>query len=622
MADDKSRGGLASVTTRALWRPEVTIVFLVIALLLQKLKLMRPAARGHISFAVVQHDGAIFALLLLLYVAGSAIASRNKDNGIAGAAAKTFSKLCILAFLLVVLLYAADVAAYQFFITRLYARDIVTFSSEGRGVLSLLRSGWRVTSARPAWRLAIDAALALLLLRACCVLLARPVLPLVRGGYLVGAALALAIFWRVPVPDYVYSFTDRALFENFIERNHNFYVRNTFSDAFRAQILAAPPTAMNCEPGRGRRLNVILLIVESLSAYHSHFFSGVEDWTPNLDAIARRETALTNFHANGWTTTGGLVSLLTGTLPLVPELRTSRTTAFTPIGGTSLTDYLDVPRTLPRTLSEQGYATEFVAPGDLKFVGQDKWLPAVGFQKIVSGDDPRFAAQKRRGPFNSVPDRLLYSVALNELTQMPADKPYFMVVQTFWSHRPFMDPDDDGKLNGEERVFRDSDAQIGAFYERLRAAGFFQNGLLFITGDHRAPEPFQKVEFERFGASAAARIPGVIATRAVDLPQVLAQDFQQRDFPASIEALVGDRYCLGPQEGSFLSNPPMPPSCIIQARGDDRDLIYVKCGTAEGTVRATGDATRFVSGGVPDEPSIIQTINRTRARPSTSAKPE
>ncbi|MGA7908260.1 MAG: hypothetical protein WCA16_12710, partial [Candidatus Sulfotelmatobacter sp.] len=91
--------------------------------------------------------------------------------------------------------------------------------------------------------------------------------------------------------------------------------------------------------------------------------------------------------------------------------------------------------------------------------------------------------------------------------------------------------------------------------------------------------------------------------------------FQQRDFPASIEALVGDRYCLGPQQGSFLSDPPRPASCIIQARGDDRDLIYVKCGSAEGTVLARGDATRFVSGVVPDESSVIQTIDRTRVRP-------
>jgi len=617
MAGDKDQHSLVSVITRMLFRPEVTVGILFVALLLHKVKLMQPAASGRILFAVAQHDGAIVALLLLLYAAGSALPKKwGSKGGLARVFTITLSKLFIVAFLVMVLAYAVDVAAYQFFITRLYARDIVTFSLEPRGVFSLVRTGWHVIGARAPWKLAIDAAVAVLLLRSCWLLLAGPVRSPLHSGYLVGTALALVMFWRVPVPEYVYSFADRPLFENFIERNHNFYVRNTFSDAFRAQILAGPPPAMDCEAGRGRRLDVILLIVESLSAYHSHFFSGVEDWTPNLDAIAKRETALTNFHANGWTTAGGLVSLLTGTLPLVPELRTSRTAAFTPIGGTSLKNYFDVHDGLPRALAEQGYVTEFVAPGDLTFVGQDKWLPTVGFQKIVSGDDPRFAAQKLRGPFNSVPDRLLYSVALDEAARMPADKPYFIVVQTFWSHRPFMDPSDDGKLNGEERVFRDTDTQIGVLYDRLAAAGFFENGLLFITGDHRAMGPFRKAEFERFGASAAARVPGVIATHALDLPRVLAQDFQQRDFPASIESLVSDRYCLAPLQGSFLSNPPRAPRCVLQARGEDRDLIFVKCGTAKGTVRATGDDTQFVSGAVPDEASIIQTINRTRVRPA------
>jgi lipoteichoic acid synthase len=607
-------GRLTSIVARLAMRPEVTVGLILLILLLHKLKLMRPAARGHIVLGVIQHDGAIFALLLLLVAAGSTFARWSREGRMTPTVGTILSKLCMGSFLLVLLLYAADVAAYHFFITRLYLSDIVTFSSEPHAVLSLLSSGWRVMRARPLWRVSIDIALALLLLRTCYVLLVMPVRSPVRSRFLVAAALVLLLLWPLPVPDYVYSFIDRPLFENFIERNHNFYVRNTYSDRFRAQILADPPPAMVCGRARGRRLNVILLIVESLSAYHSRFFSGVENWTPNLDEIARRETALTNFHANGWTTTGGLVSLLTGTLPLVPELRTSRTKAFTPIGGTSLTDYLDSPRPLPRVLSEQGYATEFVAPGDLAFAGQDKWLPAIGFQKIISGDDPRFAAQKLRGPFNSVPDRLLLEVAFQETVQMPRDRPYLMVVQTFWSHRPFMDPNDEGKLNGQEFVFRDTDAQIGTFYKRLMDAGFFQNGMLFITGDHRAMEPFQKLEFERFGNSAAARVPGVIVTRAINLPRVLAQDFQQRDFPASIEALVDEEYCLEPLQGSFLSDPPRPPSCIMQARGDDRDLIYVKCGTAEGTVRATGDATKFVSGAVPDEASIIQTVNRTRVR--------
>jgi len=611
-APDKKVERLTSVTTQLLLCPEVSVAALVIVLLLRKITYMQPEAKGPIFFAVVQHDAAIVALILFFYAAAAAAARWGNDGGIARPTLTTLSRLCMAACLLVVVLYVADVLIYHFFITRLYAGDVVTFSLEPRAALSLFIPTRRIISDHAAWKFVIAAVLILLLLRAFYVLLARPVRSPVRSRFLVAAAVPLAILSLVPVPGYVYTFTDKALYENFIERNHDFFVRNNFSDGFRTQILSAPPPVEACTAGRGRRLNVILLVVESLSAYQSRFFSGIEDWTPQLDKIATQETALTNFYANGWTTGGGLVSLLTRTFPFIPE-----NSGFKNWGSPRLTDFLDARRSLPRTLSEEGYATEFVAAGDLKFLKTDTWLRTIGFQKLVSEDDPRFAGQKERGPFNCVPDRLLYDVALDELARMPVEKPYFMVVQTFWSHTPFIDPNGGG-MHHAEPVIRDTDKQIGVFVERLRAAGFFQKGLLFITGDHRAMELFRKAEFEHFGALAVARIPAVIVTRAVELPRVIAQDFQQRDFGASIEALVGDRYCLGPQEGSFLSDPPIPPSCIMHARGDDRDLIFVKCGTAEGTVRAAGDATRFVSGAVPDETSIIQTINRTRVSPGSN----
>jgi hypothetical protein len=606
---------LITLAFRVLLRPEVTIGVVVLALLHNKLKVMRPEAKGPIFFAVLQHDAAIFALLVLLYALGSSALGRSEGRGIRGAVSTILSKLCLAACVLIVLLYGADVFAYHFFTTRLYARDIVQFAAEPRAVFTVLRSHVRGLLVRPAWKLAIDAVLIAVLLRACYLLVSKPArLPLRRRLFL-AIELPLVILWLAPVPSYVYSFIDRPLYENFIECNHNFFVRNTFSDAFRARILAAPPPAEAWLTGKHRRLNVVLVIVESLSAYQSHFFSGIENWTPRLDEIAERETALTNFFANGWTTTGGVVSLVTGTVPLVPELRAARATVFTPIGGTSFMDYADPLRPLPRVLSEQGYTTEFVAPGDLRFVSEDKWLPRMGFQKVIGQDDPRYAGQKLRGPFNSVPDRLLFEVASQELAQMPPDKPYFMVVQTFWSHTPFLDTAGGHvRFHGPEPVFRETDAQIGAFYDRLTQAGFFQNGLLFITGDHRAMDPYRKSEFDRFGASAIARIPAVIATRALQLPKVLAQDFQQRDFSPSIEALVGDSYCLGPFQGSFLSEPPRPPGCILNAMGIDRDLVFVKCGNQEGIVRAIGDATRFASGSVPDEASIIQFINRSRVR--------
>jgi lipoteichoic acid synthase len=188
------------------------------------------------------------------------------------------------------------------------------------------------------------------------------------------------------------------------------------------------------------------------------------------------------------------------------------------------------------------------------------------------------------------------------------------VVQTFWSHTPFLD--ENGKhLDGEETVFRETDKQIGNLYRRLLADHFFDNGLMMIVGDHRAPLPFKKAEFKRFGPSAVARIPAVVVTRAFKLPPVISDNFQQRDFMASIESVVTGKSSLRPEEGNFLSNPAQPPACVLHARGDDRDRVLVQCGSGQAIVHVAGDRTRFEEGHVPDEDTILETINRTRARP-------
>ncbi len=604
----RTLGGLASWVDQTLVVPELVLGVSLLAAMVYKSEIMRPAATGPIFFAIVQHDAAVFALILLLYAASCL--TQRKENGamvvrVSTVALSGFLKaMC----LLVVLAYVADVLVYHFFLTRLNASDIVTFAKEPNAYIFLLRAAWLFVRGHHLWKLTALAVVILLILRACFKMLVGRTRPRVQGYWVAIGALPFVVLWLAPVPGHMYSLGDKPLYENFMEGNKDFFVRTDFSSGFRSQILAKPPAEI-CAPGRGVRINVILLLVESLSAFQSNYFSGVNDWTPELDKIARRETALPNFYANGWTTIGGLISLLSRTYPFVPEH-----TAFNKWGSPRLTDFLDVPRSLPRALSKLGYSTEFVAAGDLSFLGQGDWLRQIGFQKLVGGDDPRFAKQKVRGPFNSVPDGLLYDVSLEEITQMPADRPYFMVVQTFWSHRPFYDLNG-GHLDSEEPVIREADTQIGAFYKGLEAAGFFQKGLLFITGDHRAAEPFQTAEFKRFGASAIARIPGIIATRAIKLPPVITQDFQQGDFGASIESLVGDEYCRAPEEGSFLSDPPAPSPCILHSEGLDRDLILVKCGSMQGTVRVAGDATRFVDGGVPDEATVIRAVNWARARP-------
>jgi hypothetical protein len=173
-------------------------------------------------------------------------------------------------------------------------------------------------------------------------------------------------------------------------------------------------------------------------------------------------------------------------------------------------------------------------------------------------------------------------------------------------------------VNSEEVVIREADTQIGVFYDTLKKTGFLSTGLLFITGDHRAMEPFSKAEFDRFGPSAVARIPAVVATKAFQLPPIIEQNFQQVDLGASISAAVMGQRCHSRFEGTFLDSTPTPPRCIFHARGVDRDLVFVKCGKEEATVRIAGDQTRVESGNLVDANSVVLAINRARMRRTLS----
>lgn len=587
------------------------MVLLVSGLLALNLKihLMQPAAGAPIALAVIQHDAEVFGLMLLLYSAGCALQMGWGIPVWTRRLTATLSRITFALGLLMVVLYIADALIYRFFVTRLYASDVVTFARELHAGMTLGRAGLGAALHHNVWKMALLALFGTLWVRGCFVFLRRSVRsPGKRSLIGLICTLLCLLVWAMPAPARFYMFEDKPLYENFLERNQNYFINTNFSAPFRRQVVSAPEPS-TWIAGRNRRVNVVLLIVESLSSYQSHYFSGIEDWTPQLDEIARHETALPNFYANGWTTIGGLLSLLTGTFPLVPEH-----TQFNEWGSPRLPDFAGLTPSLPQALAKEGYRTEFIGAGDLDFTGKGTWLQDIGFEKTVGGNDPRFARQTTRGPFNSVPDHMLYAVALDELGGMPANQPYFAVIETFWTHRPFID--ENGKhLDGEEPVFREADAQIGNLYRQLMASGFFENGVLMIVGDHRAPLPFRSAEFKRFGASAVARIPAILVTRAFPLPKVMPQTFQQRDVMASIESLVSNGVFLRPEEGSFLSDPPHSPGCILHARGDDRDLVFVKCGSAEGVVRVAGDRTRFVQGEVPDEGRILETINRTRARP-------
>jgi lipoteichoic acid synthase len=299
-----------------------------------------------------------------------------------------------------------------------------------------------------------------------------------------------------------------------------------------------------------------------------------------------------------------LIAILTGKIPVVGE-----NVAHNEWGSARIENFVPA-ETLPRYLESLGYGTHFLSAGDVTFLGKDTWLKRIGFATIEGGEATWYAGQ-HRGPFQSVNDRVFFERLISYLRDLDTSQPYFVCAESVWSHHPYLAPDLKGKSN-EEEVFRFTDQQIGYLYAELVKMGFFEKGLLIITGDHVGMDPLTREEVVKFGPSASARIPLVVVWRRKASPRVVDGAYQQADIMTSLKSVVGVAFDRPTDRGNFLGATETPPGYILQARGNSRDLIYVHQGGNDGFVLVDGDQTRFISGPITNQDRIIETVNYDR----------
>lgn len=76
-------------------------------------------------------------------------------------------------------------------------------------------------------------------------------------------------------------------------------------------------------PGHPRRLNIVLVTIESLSAKYLGSFGDSRGLTPNLDALRKQSLFFTNFYATGTRTDRGLEAITLS----VPPTRAARSSS-------------------------------------------------------------------------------------------------------------------------------------------------------------------------------------------------------------------------------------------------------------------------------------------------------
>jgi hypothetical protein len=488
--------------------------------------------------------------------------------------------------------YAMDIAVFQLLSQRLLLVDVMRFA----GDVPLMTTVVRPLASQPEGWLAVAGAMAVPVAVAIAVL-RGPAIRWQAIGWGAVSLVLLSFATFTPRAQYLH----QGAFLNLWQVNQWVDPTRPYSDAFWRQVRFNPQSQrLACEAGADQEVSVIVVVVESLSAYHSKLFSGFNDYTPNLDRLAKRGTYFTRFDANEYSTQGALIALLTGFVPYPPAGSLVSTMAYTDVDG----DF-------HRWLRKEGYQTAFFTSGDLSVGSRDRWLRAIGIEH-TEGAGHRFYDRMPRGSFGAAEDAALFDRFLAWHSSERKPGPFMATMLTVATHPPFVSPTT-GRMD-EGASFREVDKQIARLVATLESRRFFDNGVMLIVGDHRAMTPIPAAEQLRFGVSAAARVPAVVLGKTgLALGESTARA-QQTDLIPSLRYLIGEHACRTELQGRFLGAPPKPARYVVHVDPIRRNQVAFIEGESAYRLELDGDDTRWTAPPplAEDADRLLGAVNRER----------
>jgi phosphoglycerol transferase MdoB-like AlkP superfamily enzyme len=225
--------------------------------------------------------------------------------------------------------------------------------------------------------------------------------------------------------------------------------------------------------GPVKRLNVVLISVEALSADFLAAFGNRDGLTPRLDRLAGEGMLFTRVYATGTRTVRGLEAL---------------TLSFPPTPGHSIVKRPDNDRlfSLGEVFRQKGYEPLYLYGGYAYFDNMEAFFSGNGYTVI-----DRTALKPEEITYENiwgVADEDLFRHAIGELDKRhAARKPFFAHIMTVSNHRPFAYPG--GRIDipsgtSREGAVKYTDFAIGQFIDNARKRPWFDRTLFVIVADH------------------------------------------------------------------------------------------------------------------------------------------
>lgn len=225
----------------------------------------------------------------------------------------------------------------------------------------------------------------------------------------------------------------------------------------------------SCGGYKPRKLNVVLITIDTLRADHLSCYNPGSVKTPHIDALAEKGVLFTHAFAHVPMTLPSHTSILTGTLPLYHGIHDNY--------GFRASDRLI---TLAEFLKARGYSTA-------AFIGAFPLDSRFGLAQGFDLYDERYPSKNTRTFF--FPERRAEKVINSALSWLDSHRKerFFLWVHVFDPHQPYDPPPpydrlyEDDPYSGEVAY---TDAQLGRLFDYLREKGLEGSTLVVITADH------------------------------------------------------------------------------------------------------------------------------------------
>lgn len=247
--------------------------------------------------------------------------------------------------------------------------------------------------------------------------------------------------------------------------------------------------------------NVVVFIVESLSAHQMNRYRSTAKFTPFLDSLASVSATFDNVYTAGMHTYCGVFS----TLFSLPCILKSKPFSSPMMQGQKLSG-------MPNVLHNYGYETMFFCSGDKKFDNMNSFLSNNDFDKIISKDDyPKESEFTEWG----VHDNTMFQYAIPKLNDVSKNKPFLAVLLTISTHESLSLPKNNeftpSVPDAYDRQYEYTDWAFSEFFKKSSQQDWFKNTIFVIIADHGQNfDPTYDVPLSYFHSPMIFYSPGLI----------------------------------------------------------------------------------------------------------------